>query len=305
MLMITGNAQYAEMAEQTLYNSVLSAVSLDGKRYFYTNPLRVSSDLPFTLRWSKDREEYIKLCNCCPPNVVRTVAEIPNYLYTVSDGTLWFQLYGASKLTTVLPDGSGLSLTQVTDYPWDGNVDIEIGSAPKKAVTLKLRIPSWAVDSRIFINDRLFDGTVLPGSYAEVTGKWKKGDRIRLEMPMRTRLIASNPLVEETRNELAVQRGPVVYCLESPDLPDGIRVRDISIPTDIDLKPERKVIDHAEMTALSGKALIIDKAKDEEMPLYHEISAEKPDSIMIRLIPYFAWDNRGRSEMSVWMPASW
>jgi DUF1680 family protein len=301
MLMLTGEQKFAELAEQTFYNSVLSAVSLDGKSYFYTNPLRVSDDLPYTLRWSKEREEYIKLCNCCPPNVARTVAEIHNYFYTISEDGLWFQFYGSGQLQTILPDGSMISLTQKTDYPWDGRIEVEINAFAGKKVAFNLRIPSWANGATITVNGKPYEAEIKAGNYVPVTKRWKKGDRIILELPMKTRLIESHPLVEETRNEIAVQRGPVVYCLESPDLPSGMRVRDIGIPADIVFEKELIKIDDASLMSLTGEAMVIND-KEWKDQLYREISVKHPESAHIRLIPYFAWGNRGRSEMSVWVP---
>jgi len=124
MLQLTGDAQYTDVMELALYNSVLSGISLDGKNFLYTNPLSQSDDLPFQQRWSKDRVGYIALSNCCPPNVVRTVAEVGNYLYNVSDKGLWFNLYGGSDLSTTLVDGSRIKLSQVTSYPWDETVSV-------------------------------------------------------------------------------------------------------------------------------------------------------------------------------------
>ncbi|MBN1131958.1 MAG: glycoside hydrolase family 127 protein [Bacteroidales bacterium] len=302
MLMISGEAKYAEMVEQTLYNSVLSAVSLDGKRYFYTNPLRVDFDLPYTLRWSKEREEYISLCNCCPPNVVRTVSEIHNYLYSLSEGTVWFHLYGSSHLDTHLPDGSKVILHQETDYPWEGTVMLTLEEVPRNNLILKLRIPSWADGSKVYVNEQLCQTPVVPGTYLTIEKNWRKGDKIRLELPVKTKLIESNPLVEETRNELAVRRGPIVYCLESPDLPQNVRVSDIGIPADIHLSPEKIEIDGSQLISLKGEALIINQ-DDWDDELYREISDRQPVPLIIRLIPYFAWGNRGKSEMTVWIPA--
>ena len=152
-----------------------------------------------------------------------------------------------------------------------------------------------------YINDRLVESEIIPGNYVSLHNKWKKNDIIRLELSIRTRLIESNPLVEETRNEIAIQRGPVVYCLESPDLPSGIRVSDIGIPKDIHLSPEKMEIEHAVLTALSGDALVINH-KEWGNKLYREVPATPAEPLKIRLIPYFAWGNRGKSEMSVWMP---
>ena len=124
MLLVSGKAQYADVLEQALYNSVLSGVSLDGKDYFYTNPLRASRAFPYELRWAGGRQPYITLSNCCPPNLMRTMTEVADYMYSVSEEGLFVNLYGGNRLSTHLKDGSALRLTQQTDYPWDGKIKL-------------------------------------------------------------------------------------------------------------------------------------------------------------------------------------
>ncbi len=300
MLMLTGDARYADLVERTLYNAVLPAVSLDGRRYFYTNPLRVDPDLPYTLRWSKEREEYISLCNCCPPNIVRTLAEIGNYFYSQSPDGIWCHLYGGSTLKTTLEDGSPITLRQLSDYPWDGNIRIGWMEAPAEEVSLFLRIPEWTENASISINGKAANLQLEPGNYTELSRKWKAGDIVELELPMRVKLIQAHPLVEETTNQSAVQRGPIVYCLESPDLPEGIRTSDILVPAGIQFREVPLTIDGARMVALEGEAKVKNRT-DREERLYNELPASHPETHKIRLIPYYAWENRGGSEMSVWL----
>ena len=300
MLLLTADAAYTDVLERTLYNAVLPSVSLDGKRYFYTNPLRVNLDLPYTLRWSKEREEYISLCNCCPPNIVRTLSETGNYLYSMSERGLLFNIYGGSVLETTLPDGSELALEQVSDYPWDGRISIELKNVPEKEFSLFLRIPGWADKADLIVNGKSLEGEPEPGSYFELRRKWKTGDVIVLDIPIRTRLIRSHPLVEETANQVAVQRGPVVYCMESQDVPDSIRIFDVAIPAGIKFSESRERIDKARMIILNGEARLI-AGSDGEEGLYTELPAGKAVQVPIRLIPYYAWGNRGKGDMTVWM----
>ena len=152
MLEATGDAKYADIVETALYNSVLSGVSLDGKKYFYTNPLRMSDDLPYTLRWPKTREEYIS-CFCCPPNTLRTICEAQNYAYTVNDSTLWCNLYGDSELRTSLGKKKPLVVTQRTGYPYDGKVVLTMVVVPKiEKLALKLRVPWWCDNATVAVN---------------------------------------------------------------------------------------------------------------------------------------------------------
>jgi uncharacterized protein len=303
MLQVTGQAKYADIMELTLYNSILAGVSLNGKKFFYANPLRVSDDTPFKLRWSKEREEYIKLCNCCPPNTVRTIAEVSNYVYSISDKGVYVNLYGSNNLSAVLKDGSSLKLAQETDYPWDGNIKIKLQQTSGKVFSIFLRIPGWCDDAKLLINGKASSIKLISGEYAELNGKWSKGDQIELVLPMPIKLIESNPLVEETRNQVAVKRGPVVYCLESMDVLKGSRIFEVAIPLKNDLKPKHMIIDHTDMVCLEGTAKRIENS-GQKGQLYHEVSELAAQSIPVRLVPYYAWGNRGHSEMTVWMPLS-
>lgn len=299
MLESTGDAKYADIVETALYNSVLSGVSLDGKRYFYTNPLRLSDDFPYTLRWPRERQEYIS-CFCCPPNTLRTICEAQNYAYTVSENALWCNLYGQSELTTKLGKHD-LEVSQVTGYPYDGKVMLTFRAVPKKQeMALHLRIPAWCDRATVKVNGEVVDVPVKANTYATLNRVWKKGDVVELDMEMRVKLMESNPLVEETRNQVVVKRGPLVYCLEGMDVADGRRIDDVLIPSTIQFIPTEITIDGSKMIALDGEARLMDEASWDNV-LYREVG--KADrTVKIRLIPYFAWGNRGKSEMTVWMP---
>ena len=300
MLEATGEAKYADIVETALYNSVLSGVSLDGKRYFYTNPLRMSDDLPYTLRWPKTREEYIS-CFCCPPNTLRTICEAQNYAYTVNDSTLWCNLYGDSELRTSLGKKRPLVVTQRTGYPYDGKVVLTMVEVPKKEkLALKLRVPSWCDNATVAINGVPENVKVVPDSYVTLDRTWKPGDEVTFDMEMKTKLLESNPLVEETRNHTAVKRGPLVYCLESIDIEDGKAIDDVLIPADAQFTTKDITIDGSRMTALETEARLVDGG-DWTGKLYREVgSADK--KVKVTLIPYFAWGNRDKAEMSVWLP---
>ena len=304
MLQITGEEKYADVMETAMYNSVLSGVSLDGKRFFYTNPLRVSGEFPYTLRWSKEREEYITLCNCCPPNTVRTLCEAHNYLYSVSENGIWFHTYGGNEVETALPDGSKIQLKQVSDYPWEGKINIKIEKMPSdKNISMYFRIPHWSKTSQLTINGKEIDTFNKNGSYIEVARKWKKGDIIELNLDMQPVLMEANPLVEEARNQTAVKRGPLVYCLESADIPVNYSIDNILIPSDIKLTPRKIVIDNSSIVCLEGQADLIADNQSWENQLYRPVGQEKR-KVNIRLIPYYAWGNRRKGEMTVWMPLS-
>ena len=211
MFLASGEAKYVDVMELALYNSVLSGVGLNGKDYFYTNPLRHQSDTPISLRWSRTRVPFVTSF-CCPPNVVRTVAATNGYTYGISDRTVWVNLYGSNTLATQLADGAPFELSQQTDYPWSGDVRLEVLKCVQEPITLKLRIPGWAKSASIKVDGQEQDTVLAPSSYATLKRNWQVGTLIELSFDMQPRLIESHPLVEETANHLAVKRGPIVYC---------------------------------------------------------------------------------------------
>jgi hypothetical protein len=297
MLLLSGDAHYADVLEQALYNSVLSGVSLDGDRYFYTNPLRASRAFPYTLRWSGGRQEYISLSNCCPPNLARTIAEVQDYAYCSNDRGLWVNLYGGNRLDTHLPQGP-LQLDEETGYPWDGNVRLTIRQAASSAFSIFLRIPGWCDKASMTVNGKPVAASFHPGTYAEIHRTWKTGDVLTLRLPMRTELIESNPLVEETRGQVAVRRGPIVYCLESPDMHGGESIFRVALPWKTDLRPVPMTIGKSRLMTLEGTAWLLPRGDGR---LYQELPSAPSKTIHIRLIPYYAWANRGASDMTVWM----
>ncbi|MGH7950728.1 MAG: glycoside hydrolase family 127 protein [Limisphaerales bacterium] len=299
MFLATGDAKFMDVVELALYNSVLSGGALDGTNFFYTNPLRVTDPMPLDLRWSRTRQPFYSSF-CCPPNLTRTIAESANYAYGKSDDAIWVNLYGGSELETKLPNGE-IKLLQETDYPWNGRVRIKILDCGAKEFALKLRIPNWASGASVRVNDSLADFSPRPQSYFEILRAWKPGDFVDLDLPMSPRLIEANPLVEEDLNQVAIQRGPVVYCLESPDLPPGVKISDVFIPSEIKLiaRYDRRLLDG--IVVLEGKAL----ARPNENwngKLYREFQPDEFKSINVKFIPYCVWQNRGPSEMSVWLP---
>ncbi len=299
MLQVTADAKYADVLETALYNSVLSGVSLDGKRFFYTNPLRISNDFPYTLRWPKERTEYIS-CFCCPPNTVRTLCEAQDYAYSLGNNAIYCNLYGGSQLETLLNGKDNIKLTQTTDYPWDGNIKISVDNIQEKDFSLYLRIPEWCDKATITINGKAFFAENKANTYTEIKREWVKGDVVELILDMPVKLLESNPLVEETRNQTCVKRGPLVYCLEGMDVAGGKSIDDVMIPEDIKFIPRKTVIAGSSIVVLDGTARFANE-KSWKNTLYREIG-KSDKTVKITLIPYYAWGNRGKSEMTVWMP---
>jgi uncharacterized protein len=310
MLLLTGEGKYADVMERVFYNSMLSAIGLEGKDYFYSNPLRrCGEDVPLLsndsrVRWPNTTPASPVFCFCCPPSLARTIAQLHTYAYGVSADTVWVHLYGAGRLDTQLPGGDAIQLTQTTDYPWDGKISIRIGKAPEKETALRLRIPGWVEQPVLKINGQVSHDQLPPGSYTVLRRAWKAGDAVELELPMPVVLMESHPRVEENRNQVAVMRGPLVYCLEDKDLPPGIAIDNVRIERDgkWTVRHEANLL-HG-VTVLETRSRVVSKTKD-ATALYRRVPAVEAGSIVLQLIPYYAWCNRGVSEMTVWLPALW
>ncbi len=286
MFQTTGDAKYIDNIENELYNGILSGISIDGKDFFYTETLRRTKEFPYTMRWPKHRQHYIT-CFCCPPNTLRTLCQAQEYAYAVSGQTLYVNLYGQNALKT-----KNLEVEQTTGYPWDGKVTLTVKKA-KNLQTIQLHKPNWCDKYTVKVNGENAD--------LSITRKWKKGDVIELSLDMRPRLVEANPLVEEAKNQVAVMRGPIVYCLEGQDIQGDCRISDIALPADIQLKEVPMTIEGHSFTALEGDAVVTNDKTWDNQTLYRELSKPSSRKVRIRLIPYYAWDNRGIQDMSLWL----
>ena len=301
LLNLTGDAKYTDIVELVLYNSMLSSMSLDGLRFCYTNPLRwYGAEHPLLSQDAYERW-FISRCYCCPTNTARTIALLHNWFYSVSDAGLWLHLYGSNSVSTTLTDGSAIALTQQTDYPWDDMARITIEAAPAHEVSLMLRIPGWCDDASLSINGEASDAPLAPASYVELRRAWKSGDVIELRLAMRPRLIKAHPKAEEIRNHIAVMRGPIVYCLEGLDLPDDVSILDVYAPDDMRLTAKREDDLLGGVMTINGTARHITE-RNGSNALYLEAGNEQESELAITMIPYYAWNNRGVNEMTVWLP---
>ena len=309
MLGLTGEAKYADVMERVLYNSMLSAMGVEGTDFFYTNPLRrcnpdvslMSNDS--AARWTDTTPKSPVHCYCCPPNVARTLARLHGWVYSLTDDAVWVNIFGPSTLTTKLSNGQAISLTQQTDYPWDGTVAITIEKAPPEPLGIMLRVPGWAANASVTVNGQVTGTEAQPGTYLAVRRHWSPGDVIEMNLPMEVVFLQASPLVEETRNQVAVMRGPIVYCLESTDLPEDVNIADVAINPYGQWTPEHEPDLLGGITVLTGDA-IVSPAQDWTGRLYRRMDLSKPKRIRVPLIPYYAWANRGQSQMAVWLPIS-
>ncbi|GAA3639430.1 glycoside hydrolase family 127 protein [Microbacterium awajiense] len=296
---ILRDARFPSVVERVIYNAGLSGVSLDGESFCYTNPLRwyggehelLSQDAP--QRWTTFT------CYCCPVQVSRFLARLHELFYGLDENELWIHQFGGSTVDTTLPDGQRLAFTQTTQFPWDGRVTVALDAVPIGEFAFVLRIPEWAVGASATVNGEPVDG-VLAGDYLRLERSWAPGDTIELGLPLASVLIAADPRVEATRNHLAVQRGPVVYALESVDLPADVAIEDVYLPADAvpNLTPTAEAPGDTQGLA----AELIHRPRTTHGRLYAPAVENEGQPLTANLVPYFTWGNRGVSKMSVWLP---
>ncbi len=305
LLLATGEPRFADLAERTLYNVVATSPSDDGRAFFYANTLhrRRRGTLPPSQAESPRAESSLRApwfaVSCCPTNVARTLAVLPAYLATADDHGVQLHQYADAEIATTLAGGHGVALRVRTDYPSGGTVTVRISRSPDHPWTLSLRVPAWTTGAIARLVDP--DGArraVTVGS-AEVTRLFRPGDEIRLELPMAPRWIEADPRVDAVRGTAAVQRGPLVYCAESVDLPDGrdvdaVRVDTSTAPAD---GPDDTVVAPGELAAPGETP---DAAWPYGPPDPAAAPAAEPTGVV--LVPYHSWANRGPSTMRVWLP---
>jgi DUF1680 family protein len=302
MLNINTQAKHADIMEHSLYNSIISGIGLDGRSWFYTNVLRwYGAGHKLLSQDAYQRFQPGRVHVCCPSNLVRTMASLHGYMYSISAEGVWVHMYGANEFKGNLLDNSPVEWIQETNYPWDETIRLTLKKVPKDPFTIRLRIPSWADQASLTVNGDIVGTPLLPGTYAQANRRWKEGDVIELILPMRVRLLEGHPQVETTRNHLAVMRGPLLYCLESLDVPEGLSVSEIHLPGDTRLNARHDQNLLEGITVLEGEACAR-RSGDWTGALYREAQPRPYEKVRIKLIPYFAWCNRGISEMTVWIP---
>jgi len=290
MLAIDPDPKYADLIEQTLYNAFLSGFSLDGKQYFYQNVL--SDD-------GTQRREAWFGCACCPPNVARLLAQLPGYFYAVSGSEVFVNLYAANQAEVSLPDGQTISLTQKTNYPWDGRIQIVVETTG--SFTVNLRIPAWTRGAQLLISG---DVQTAPssGAYVKIKRDWKAGDVIELNLPMPVRQVIANPAVGELAGRTALLRGPLVYCFEQADNTDT-DIRKIKLKPGAAFEAAFEADLLKGVTTLRGTAVIAEDA-DWDVRLYRDIDeVEEPvlKEVTVKAVPYYAWANREAGAMTIWV----
>jgi DUF1680 family protein len=310
MLALTGESRFADEIERVLFNALPAMVGADGTTYFYVNPLRQVRGLPFPLRRPGDpkdaapppsdhrlRQEYMTACFCCPPNLARVVAELPYYVYARGPADLWVHQFVTGEVSTDFA-GVPVRVRQETTYPASGTVTIHVDADRPVRGTVRIRLPGWAGDDRVTVDgvdvDRVEQG------YAVVEREWHH-DTVVVELPVRARMLVAHHFVEEATNQVCVVRGPVVYCVESADLPAGLGVESVALPQSATFTEESGSDLFAGHVLLSTTAAVL-PAADPAGPLYRELIDAPTEDVELRLVPYGQWANRGPGEMSVWLP---
>ncbi len=324
MFLLHGEAKYIDCLERTLYNGVISGMSVDGGRFFYPNPLSSDGRYRFNADGTLTRQPWFG-CACCPSNLCRFIPSMPGYVYGVRDNNLYVNLFAANTATIKI-GGKNVTLRQETDYPWNGDIRLSVDQNKAGLFTMKIRIPGWVkgqvVPSDLYrYSNEVQQGYTItlngqavmkdgsqpqPGAdgYISLTRRWKKGDVVSIHFDMPVRTVVANPRVSDDRGRIAVERGPLVYCAEGADN-EGINPHHLLLGK----------VDSGKWTVESGYA-IENKEGDGKTFQVTAITAPAQEAsitsdgrlaakdVTVRLIPYYAWNHRGAGRMDVWLARS-
>ncbi len=297
MFLLHGEAKYIDVLERSLYNGVISGVSLDGRNFFYPNPLECNLQFRFNSHGTLDRQPWFD-CSCCPSNLCRFLPSVPGYIYALDQNNLYVNLFIESETEVAFNKSSNVTIKQETQYPWDGTIKMMI--SPKKPTTfaLNLRIPGWisgqAVASNLYSYTKALEEDIViqingeaiafsrSKGYAVIDRKWTPGDVVEYKVPMNVRRVNTHQKVAENAGRVALERGPIVYCVEGAD--NNFPLFDLILPDSSELMANFDPELLGGVVSLSGEGNVKGKAQQ------------------IKAIPYYAWNNRGINEMRVWLP---
>ena len=300
MFLLHGDSKYIDVLERSLYNGVISGVGLDGKTFFYPNPLECDMHFKFNSGGSLTREPWFD-CSCCPTNLCRFMPSVPGYIYAHGDNSLFVNLFVTSKSSIYLNKTHPISISQETQYPWDGMVTISVSPEKARQFSLHLRIPGWAGDQVIpsdlysFITPETESISIKVNGqsvkyktekgYAVIDREWNPGDVVSYSIPMNIRRVQANQKVTDDLGKVALERGPMVYCFEGADnVPELMK---LTLPDSAKLLTTFTPILLGGVVTISGDALLSEGVKTSNKKM--------------TAIPYYAWNNRGANEMKVWI----
>ncbi len=303
MLELEPDARYADVMERALYNNVLGSMAQDGRHYFYVNPLEVwpqaCSCNPDKHHVKSERQGWFG-CACCPPNVARLLTSMNQYIYTVHGDTLYTNLYIGSELNTTL-GGTAVAVTQQSNYPWEGTITLKVNPVEAAEFGIALRIPSWSSSAEIWVGgEKLSLDESVEQGYCVIRRVWNAGDTIELKLPMEAHRVYAHPELRADAGKTAIQRGPLVYCLEAADNSTPL--------SSIALDESAPLTEQFEASLLGGAVVVKGQGSRIEQAgwsggLYSRAKAPV-EAATITAIPYYLWGNRGSGEMKVWIPES-
>jgi DUF1680 family protein len=300
MLQIDADAEYADVMERALYNGVLSGVSLDGTRFFYGNRLEIYPPATAGAHESvADRRREWFGCCCCPPNLARLIASIGRYGYSTAPGALYVHLYASGEAVAEV-DGKPVAVEMATDYPWDEKVTLTLrpGAEPRR-FALALRIPGWCRKAQVRVNGDRISTFQRRRGYAWLAREWRKGDTVELRLAMPVERIEAHPGVRMDCGFVALQRGPVVYCLEEVD--NGPGLADLTIPAAARLGDEYRPRLLGGCSVVRGYA--VRRSQAGWSNALYRADRSKREEVEFTAVPYCLWGNRRPGEMRVWIRA--
>lgn len=301
MFLLHGDSKYIDVLERSLYNGVISGVGLDGKTFFYPNPLECDLHFKFNRGETLDRQPWFD-CSCCPTNICRFLPSVPGYIYAQANGSIYVNLFVQSSSNIQFDKKSSVTISQETQYPWDGEVKIKVSPEKTSSFALRLRIPGWAqnqpvpgdlysyVPAEVSPFSLTVNGEKVSfkeeNGYAVIDREWKQGDVVNYSLPMTIHRVKSNQLVVENTGKVAIERGPIVYCFEGKD--NGTELMKLALSDSAKLLPKFDPELLGGVITISGTV---------------QVAGNKANAVQnITAIPYYVWDNRGINEMKVWIP---
>lgn len=298
MLLVTGEARYAAFAERVLYNAFAAALGADGGSYFYVNPLKSRGD--------HHREPWYETA-CCPPNAMRLLASIEDYVATATSTGVQFQQFVPGDVETTI-GSEPFALSMMTECPWDGTLSVRVRECPTTEAEIAVRLPEWSGHPVLQLNGEDHGVVVNASGYLTVNRRWEAGDELAIVFPLKPRVIGAHPAVDAVRSSLAIERGPLVYCFEGIDL-SGASMTDLRLPGSGAVDGEGTLVIGGErLVTLSVNALTVAPPGPRSWPYQEQLTTavtlEEPVPLRTTAIPYFAWDRRGACNMRVWVPQS-
>ena len=300
MLQNEPKSRYGDVMERALYNTVLAGMSRDGKSFFYVNPLEVNPKIcDYNENYAHIKPERQRWfgCACCPPNVARLIASLSKYIYTIREDVVYTNLYIGGRAEFEVY-GKKVVLTQESNYPWDGYIKFKVEADEDVDFTLALRIPEWCSKFGMAVLGDLVKNEGVENGFLKIAGTWKNGDEVEFDLAMPVLKVKGHPLIRHTYGKVALQRGPLVYCIEEADNGAHLHQLEINTGQEFEVWEDSNFIEG--MVVILGVA---DKVKMDQWgdSLYRYQTNSEKEQVPIKFIPYFAWANRGLGEMQVWV----